>query len=173
METSTDLPIRLTICDTAQQATEIIKELQDHDFTLEEISVLCSRESYSKEFAEFVDESPGLEKTNDALNKSGWAALGLGAFAAATGLITAGGSAVMTIGVFYGLAITGTLASLFVSRGVEKELADYYDQAVTLGKILVAVEAEDPQRQIQAEEILAKSGNKTAALPKESATDSD
>jgi hypothetical protein len=53
-------------------------------------------------------------------------------------------------------------------RGVEKEAADYYDQAVQQGKLLVAVELQDPSdagRLAKAERILAEAGAEPLPLP--------
>jgi hypothetical protein len=55
-----------------------------------------------------------------------------------------------------------------MTRGVEKEAADYYDQAVVAGKILIAVEHHGPQSAIrlqQAEHILHAAGAEPVALP--------
>ena len=54
-----------------------------------------------------------------------------------------------------------------MTRGVEHELADYYDQAVAEGKILVAVDEHGPKAEghlSQAEQILAESGALPLAL---------
>jgi hypothetical protein len=55
-----------------------------------------------------------------------------------------------------------------MTRGFEKEIADYYEQAVQKGKILVAVEvhgAGEEQRLAKAERILAEAGSEPVALP--------
>jgi hypothetical protein len=54
-----------------------------------------------------------------------------------------------------------------MTRGIEKETANYYDQAVVGGKILVAVEHHGPQaekRLAQAEQILAAAGAESVPL---------
>lgn len=161
-------PIRLTVCDTADQVRHLVAKLQAAGFTDQEISVLCSEEACLREFSEFVHEEPAGSKSAKVLNVSGMAALGLGAAAAVIGIVTSGGAAIIAAGAFSGLAIAGTFAALMSTRGAEKELADYYDQAITHGKILVAVEPRDPNRRPQADEILASIGTTPAALPKES-----
>ena len=55
------------------------------------------------------------------------------------------------------------------TRGVENELANYYDQAVTRGKILVAAEAHGDraaERLARAEEILREAGAEPIHLRK-------
>jgi len=54
-----------------------------------------------------------------------------------------------------------------MTRGVERELADYYDQAVSQGKILVAVDEHGLTAQghlSRAEQILADAGALPLAL---------
>ncbi|TWT47885.1 hypothetical protein KOR42_40830 [Thalassoglobus neptunius] len=167
MQTSPEYPIRLTVCDNAQQVRHIISELQNEGFSHEEIGVVCSMDACEREFKEFIHQHPGEEKRNDALNKSGLAALGMGAAAVAAGLLTTAGTAVAILGVFFGAALTGTFAALMVTRGAEKEVADYYDQAITSGKIIVAVETEDVERQKVADRILSHGGGEQTALPRE------
>ena len=85
-------------------------------------------------------------------------AAGLGAAATGAGglpLAIVGGAGLLTGGV------VGGFLSAMLMRGVEKEAADYYDQAVQRGKFLVAVEPsdpEDPARQAIAERILTQAG---------------
>src|SRR5690606_34717769 len=131
-------------------------------------SVVCSQKSCEREFAEYVHEHPAGSQTGDALNHAGMGALGLGAAATLAGIFTAGGVAIMAVGAFAGLSLAGTFASMMMTRGAEQELADYYDQAIMHGKILVAVETEDERRQRLADEILAREGTPPTALPWES-----
>ena len=168
-----DFPIRLTVCDTAEQTRRLVTKLQDAGFTTDEISVLCSEEACLREFSEFVHEEPAGSQSAKVLNASGMAALGLGAAAAVIGVVTSGGAAIVAAGAFAGLAIAGTFAALMSTRGAEKELADYYDQAITHGRILVAVEPQDPSRRDAADEILGSVGTTPAALPKEDMSHSE
>jgi hypothetical protein len=55
-----------------------------------------------------------------------------------------------------------------MSRGVEKEVANYYNQAVLEGKLLVAVEAEEAGANrylVDAEKVFARFGAEPLALP--------
>jgi hypothetical protein len=69
-------------------------------------------------------------------------------------LVMAGGLALVTGGVF------GGLVGAMVNRGVENELANFYDQAVQKGKILVAVEVDgdEPEKLARADRIIAEEG---------------
>ena len=60
-----------------------------------------------------------------------------------------------------GPAVAGGLIGAMMSRGVEGELANYYNQAVSLGKILVAVTEHGEQmspRLQRAAQALAEAG---------------
>ena len=61
----------------------------------------------------------------------------------------------------------GGLIGLMTTRGVERELANYYQQAVLEGDILVAVDQQDAgeSRLEQAAEILSASGARPLSLP--------
>ena len=77
-------------------------------------------------------------------------------------LLMAGGLAMWTGGV------VGGLVGAMMTRGVEKELANFYNQAVTDGKILVAAEQEDPARHAMlddADAIFTRHGVHPVELP--------
>ena len=69
----------------------------------------------------------------------------------------------------FGLAggAAGGLIGLMTTRGVERELANFYQQAVLDGDILVAVDQQDAgePRLEQAAEILSASGARPLSLP--------
>jgi hypothetical protein len=70
----------------------------------------------------------------------------IGGFAAGlvavTGVVATGGLGLFVVGpLFAGTgAAVGTFVGAMMSRGVEHEVADYYDQALPRGEILVAAE---------------------------------
>lgn len=167
MKPSKDFPIRLTVCDTADEARHLVRDLQAAGFTADEISIVCSEESCERDFAPFIHERPAGAETDTAMNAAGATVAGLGAAAVAIGLLTTAGTAIFAVGAFAGLAAGGTFASLMMTRGAEKELADYYDQSITHGKIVVAVETDSPERQQKADDILWEEGRAPTALPKE------
>ncbi len=58
-------------------------------------------------------------------------------------------------------ALVGSFTGTMVARGFEKEIADFYEQAVQRGKILIAVEDHGPhsaERLAEAERILSSEG---------------
>lgn len=164
-------PIHMAVYHDVPAAAQAVRELQDTGFTAKEISVVCSDEHRERLFADFVEEHPAGTHAVDAVNVTGAATLGLGSAALLTGLLTSSGVAVFALGAMAGVAALGTLVSLMVTRGAEKELADYYDQAVVHGRILVAVETDDPERQRQADAVLQRHGENAASIPRESVTE--
>jgi phosphoheptose isomerase len=66
------------------------------------------------------------------------------------------------------LGVAGGLVGALSTRGLEKEIANYYQQAVLEGLILVAIEAQGEdreQRLSQAADIFAAAGAKPIRLP--------
>lgn len=161
-------PIHMAIYDDVPTAAAAVHDLREAGFTKDEISVLCSDEHRERLFQDYAHEEPAGKHSEEAVNKAALAAAGLGGAAVLTGILTSAGTAIFAIGAFAGVAAIGTFVSLMLTRGAEKELADYYDQAVTEGKILVGVETDDPDRQILADEIFRRQGEQPLAMPKES-----
>lgn len=161
-------PIHMAVYNDVPSAASAIRDLQDAGFTHDEISVLCSDKHRESLFKEYIHEEPSGSHTDEALNRAGLAALGLGGAAAVTGILTSAGTAIFAIGAFAGVAAVTTFVSLMLTRGTEKELADYYDQAVMEGNILVGVETNDPARQKLADEVFQKHGDHPVSIPSES-----
>jgi hypothetical protein len=159
-------PIHMAVYPDVASAARAVQQLREAGFTQNEISVLCSDESRERLFRDYVHEEPSGSHNDEALNKAGAAALGLGGATILTGLLTSAGTAIFAIGAFAGVAALGTFMALMLTRGTEKELADYYDQAVVGGQILVAVETEVPSRQRQADAIFNQQSRPTS-MPKE------
>ena len=161
-------PIHMAVYDDVPTAAAAVHDLREAGFSPKEISVLCSDEHRERLFQEYNHEQPSGSHSEDAVQKAGLAAAGLGGAAVLTGLLTSAGTAIFAIGAFAGIAAIGTFVALMLTRGTEKELADYYDQAVTEGKILVGIETDDPARQAVADEIFRRQGETPLAMPKES-----
>lgn len=160
-------PILFAVYDDIETAANAVIDLQKVGFTKQEISVLCSDEHRERLFSKFDHEEPAGSHSEEAVSGAAATALGLGGGAVAAGLLTSAGTAVFILGAFAGVAAIGTFVSLMMTRGAEKELADFYDQAVVAGKILVGVETQDSNRQQQAREIFERHGYDPASLPKE------
>ncbi len=162
-------PIRVGLFGSLTEADAVVNELLAAGFTRDKITVVCSEDAVKRHFASFEHQDPAGTYTSTAAVTGGIFGATLGGLAAIAGLAT-GGVALLFAG---GLAlwtggVVGGLVGAMMTRGVEKELADFYSQAVTEGKILVAAEQEDPARHAmldQADVIFARHGVHPVELP--------
>lgn len=165
--TSVDAPVRAAVFEDKDAATRAVQELRAAGFSVDQISVVCSEEHMQKHFGEYT-EKPAGSHTSPALSSAAIAGLGLSGAAGVSALVLSGGAAVVAVGAFAGLALTGTLVSLFASRGVEKEIADFHDQALQAGDLLVAVEVHGSDAEAwldKADEVFRRVGAKPIELP--------
>ncbi len=171
-----DKPFRVGIFATVEQADEAVRGLLATNFTDKEISVVCSDKVKEAHFRRFEHEDPaGAHATAAAATgaASGAAIGGLVSLLSVAALTTGtGGLGLFVFGpLFLGSAgagaLVGGLVGAMTTRGLEKEIANYYDQAVVEGKILVAAEAHgqnSPSRLARAEQNLETSGGRTPGL---------
>jgi hypothetical protein len=157
------LPILAGVFETVPEADRAVAELAAAGFSNDQITVICSAEAVQRHFKEFEHQEPAGKHAPAAAVTGGAIGATLGGLVAAAGIATVGGAALFVAG---GLAlwtggIVGSLVGAMMTRGFEKELANFYDQEVTRGRILVAVEQKDPARQgmlDQAAQIFARHG---------------
>jgi hypothetical protein len=142
-----------------------VAELLAAGFTPEQVTVVCSEVAVQQHFKQFEHQDPAGTKTPAAALTGGacGAALGVLATVALASIPTLGGAALLAAGgiALWGGGVVGGLVGAMMTRGLEKELANYYDQAVTRGKILVAAEQENPSLQAmlaRAAEVFQKHG---------------
>jgi len=145
---TTQRPLRAVVLDTVPQADAAVAELLAAGFTVDQINVVCSEAAIQRHYAPFEHQDPAGSLTPKAALTGGAIGAALGGLATVAGAITTGGVSLLVAG---GLAlwtggVVGSLVGAMMTRGVEKELANFYDQALTEGKILVAVEVNDPAR---------------------------
>jgi hypothetical protein len=161
--------MRVGVFATLPAAEQAVVRLLEAGFTRGQISVICSDETRQQHFSQFQHQQPSGTNTPLAAavgsvlgaTLGGLTALAAGAATGGLALVAAGGAAAWTGGVL------GGFLGAMMTRGVERELADYYDQAVTEGKILVAAEAHGPragERLAQAATILAGAGAEPVPL---------
>ena len=163
--TQSDLeePIRTGIFSSIGAADQAVCKLLDAGFNQDQITVICSDQVREQYFREFEHQKPAGAKTPAAaaIGSAVGAAIG-GATTVAAGvagdavaLVAAGGAGAWTGGVL------GGFLGAMMTRGTEKELANYYDQAVVQGKILVAAEdhgPDAPEKLARAAEIMSAAG---------------
>jgi uncharacterized protein YcfJ len=162
--------VRAGVFGTLSSADKAVSQLLAAGFTKDQITVVCSDKAIESHYKDFEHQQPAGSNTDSAVIAGSTIGAALGgltaiAFGAATGnvpLVIAGATGLLgggTVGGFVGAMMT---------RGVEKELANYYDQAVVSGKILVAVELEEPLDQARlaaASQIIDENGADPVKLP--------
>lgn len=131
-KTQTKAPVRAANYTSVESAREAVQALKAAGFSRDEISVVCSEEHAHEHFGVPVQET-GLKKSEYALNSAAAAGLGLGAATILGSLVLSSGATLFAIRAFAGLAITGTLVSLFASRGLDRETTDFFEQSLQEG----------------------------------------
>jgi hypothetical protein len=166
----TDRNVEVGIFANVEQAESAVRKLLQAGFDKEHITVVCSDESKEQYFREFEHQEPAGTFTPQA------ALTGM-AVGALLGGIPVIGAAVATGSVLLwvagpaaagALGVAGGLIGAMSTRGIEKEVANYYQQAVVDGAILVAAEASganDSQSLAQAATIFRELGAKPLPLP--------
>jgi hypothetical protein len=164
--TAIERPIEVGVFDSVQAAGRAVEELLRAGFTQDQITVVCSDETKERYFREFEHQKPA--GTHDVTATVTGGAIGaiIAGLTIMVSAIATGGMAILAAGPITAAAggLAGGFIGAMMTRGVEKELANFYQQAVLEGQILVAAEETGPraqQRLAQAARILAEAG----ALP--------
>jgi hypothetical protein len=156
---------------TVEDAGEAVTRLLAAGFTTQQITVICSDETKERYFREFEHQEKAGSNTPAAAATGGAIGATLGGVAAgAVGLALGGVPLVVAggIGLMAG-AVWGGFIGAMTTRGIEKEAADYYDQAVQDGKLLVTVEGSQhggSPSLAKAEAILSEAGAEPIPLTK-------
>ena len=171
-EISTETPVRVGVFINVAAADRAVAGLQAAGFTAEQITVVTSELSVRDHFKPFEHQDPAGEKTPVAAAAGGAIGALLGGAVAVAGIVGTGGLALVAAGPIALIAagaggVAGSLVGAMMTRGVEKELANFYNQEVTAGKILVAAEDHGPnqaERLLVAERVLAEAGTEPMPL---------
>jgi hypothetical protein len=153
----------MAVFSTIAGAEAAVARLLLESFTREEISVVCSDETKERYFREFEHQTPSGKNTPLAAAMGGAIGATVGGLSAvAAGVASGTPEQAFTIGAAtWTGGILGGFVGAMLTRGGEHELADYYDQAVVQGKILVGVDVHGDKaeaRRGRAAEILASAG---------------
>jgi hypothetical protein len=151
------------VFNTIEDARNAVHSLLDAGFTREEITVVCSDETKERYFSEFDHQQPAGTHTPRVSIAGGTIGAVLGGATVIVSALATGSLALWAAGPISAWAggVAGGLVGAMMTRGVEKELANFYQQAVVSGQILVAAEDHGPNRQrrlMEAAEILAEAG---------------
>lgn len=146
MQTRNHHPIHVGIFRHLDRADHAVSTLVEAGYPAENLSVVCPAHAEGV-FPDGVKiEEPAGERTPEAVLSGGAIGALLGGLAVGVGLAATGGVGVLVAGVLIGGAgagaVTGGLVGAMATRGFEPEIADFYDQAVRDGRILVACDTE-------------------------------
>lgn len=140
-------------------------------FTSNEITVICSDDTKERYFREFEHQHPAGSNTVTAALTGGTIGAALGGVTAIASSSAVGAMALWAAGPIAAIAgagaVLGGLVGAMMTRGVEKEAADFYQQAVLSGDILVTAEHEGPDHEPRlkaAAEVFAQAGAKPLPL---------
>jgi outer membrane lipoprotein SlyB len=165
------LPVRAGVYSNVRDVDSVVLSLLEAGFTHDEITIVCSDEATQRHFRDFQKQDPAGKNTPAAAAAGGVTGAALGglttvAIGFATGVLPV--AIVGSAGVLTG-GVVGSLLGAFMTRGAEPEAADFYDQAVQEGKLLVVVEKKeepDANRKLAvAERLFARSGTRPLPLP--------
>lgn len=136
-------PVHAGVFDEVASADQAVASLLEAGFSPKQISVICSDEAKRRHFAGLHEDEPSGEHTAEAAAAGGAIGLSLGGLAALTGIVLTGGLGLAAAGAMLGAGVTGSFVGAMLTRGVEKEAADFYEQQLRRGQILVVVEQLD------------------------------
>jgi hypothetical protein len=161
--------LEVGIFDSVEDARKAVHRLLDAGFSKEQLTVVCSDEAKERYFREFEHQDPAGTHTPTATIVGGTIGALLGGLTVIASAIATGSLALWAAGPITAWAggVAGGLVGAMMTRGIEKELANFYQQAVVAGQILVAAEDHGPkhsQKLAQAAQILAESGAKPLPL---------
>lgn len=159
-------PLRVGVFRRLANANAAIEDLVEAGYPESTISVICPECSPDALSEDVEKVQPAGERTRQAATIGGAAGVVLGGLTAGVGVATTGGVALLFAGPLLAAgAVAGGFVGAMTTRGVEPEIADYYDQALGQGRILVAVDTGgDGPAPGKAEEILGKHGAEPIAL---------
>jgi hypothetical protein len=159
---------------TVDEARQAVQRLLSAGFDRDQITVLCSDDTKERYFREFEHQDPAGTHTPSATIAGGTLGALVGGLTVLVAAAGTGSLALWAAGPITAWAggVAGGLIGAMMTRGVEKELANYYQQAVMEGQILVAAEATQsgdrppPRPSLEtAAQVLAEAGAKPIELP--------
>jgi hypothetical protein len=158
------------VFDDVDSARQAVHGLLVAGFSREQINVVCSDETKERYFHEFEHQEPAGTYTPTATVVGGSIGAALGGLAVIASAAATGSLALWAAGPITAWAggVAGGLVGAMMTRGFEKEIANFYQQAVVSGRILVAVEDDRPNNEsslAKAAQVLARAGAKPLPLP--------
>lgn len=166
-----DCTVEVGVFDSVSSAKCAVDRLHQCGFTVEEITVVCSDETKERWFKEFDHQQPAGTHTAKSSLVGGAVGATLGTLAVLGSAVATGSIALWAAGPIFAWTggVAGGLVGAMMTRGIEKELANYYQQAVVEGDILVAVAATasaNAKELASAAQVFADCGAKPLSLGK-------
>jgi hypothetical protein len=164
--------VHVGVFDNIPQADRAVQELVDAGFPKQQITVICPSCTHEK-YQEFHKSEPAGSHAGASAAAGGAVGALLGGLVAVAGVVASGGTALLVAGPLLagsgGGALFGGFVGAMMSRGLDHEVADFYDQALQKNQVLVAVElSEDvsPEQLAAADRIFAAVGTEHVTLQK-------
>jgi hypothetical protein len=174
---TTDLPatdqlhhqmLEVAVFDTVSNARLAVEKLLEAGFTVDSITVVCSDHTKESWFRAFDHQQPAGTHATKAIIVGGTVGAVIGTLSVIASAVATGSIALWAAGPIFAWTggVAGGLVGAMATRGVEKELANFYQQSVLDGDILVAAGSghEHPGVMAEAAQILAECGAKPLAL---------
>jgi hypothetical protein len=164
--------VHVGVFDHIPQADRAVQELVDAGIPKERITVICPSCTHEK-YQDFHKTEPAGSHAGASAAAGGAVGALLGGLVAVAGVVASGGTALLVAGPLLagsgGGALFGGFVGAMMSRGMDREVADFYDQALEKNQVLVAVElsADVTEEQLTAaDRIFAAVGTENVTLQK-------
>ncbi len=166
-----DKPFRVGVFNTVAQADRAVHRLLEAGFRKEELVIICSDKHKEALFEQehLRTMLTGSAYTPEFIPAGAAVGAALGGVALAATAIATGGVGLVAVGasLVAGGALAGSFAGAMMTRGLDREVTNYCEQAVDLGKLLVAVEIHEKGKEVrlaEAERILTECGGDPVPL---------
>jgi hypothetical protein len=161
-QNTNDIPNRVGFFATVTQADQAVRDLRAAGFTDEQLAVICP-EQCKDQFPHLRHPDPPGSHAVEAAVEGGAVGAALGGLALIAAAVATGGAGLLTaVPVLVGGgAIAGGFGNLIVREGYGEGVAEYYEEAIHQGRIVVGVEDESPDSDVrlaEAERILVAEG---------------
>ncbi|HYC77102.1 MAG TPA: hypothetical protein VEI02_05680 [Planctomycetota bacterium] len=166
--------VRVGVFRNLHQADDAVRRLHDAGFGKDKLQVVCAK-CERTDLADYERKPPSGSAAPKAAAAGGAIGLVLGGLAAAAAVVGTGGAGLLVAGPVIastagGGAVAGGYIGAMLSRGVDREATDFYDQALGKGKVLVAADASGPDQEARiaaAERIFREAGAEPIPLHKD------
>ena len=156
----------IALYEDAPVAESVVADLVGRGILSDHISVLCSDETKLANIPASLRHETTGQASDDAVESGGAIAAGAGTAIIAGAAATVAGLPVAVVGALAAAAVTGPFAALMLSRGVDDAAADFYDQEVGDGKILIAVDGDHADHTLVSS-VYADAGGRMYEIPEE------